>query len=352
MGAQPQAQAAARNAEPVGLRRRCTVTPAFVAAAALLLLGAPRLLAAQGESAEVRVGSFFLERSYFSPASPLGQGYVFDGEAAQHLTLHQGTDRGWLATGDGVRSVVSLSFLPVARMTTDSSVPVRTPSFRIRPLLVQHLWLRAPSRDDLTYRVTGFSWGLTHYSNGQDGCFFLGSTRDADGACVVSDLALYAREEVNERDGSFSTTYVPLRVDLQWGAVDRLTESVRHSNTVGAELQLDTWDSFTGGMDRVLARTYGRHQLALWWERERATGAGYLRYGAKGMYRFRSAGGDDWASGSVELSHIWRDWNHAGLFARLRLGGDDYNIRFRRQGPFVHLGVVFDPGAVRSFPVQ
>lgn len=322
------------------------------------LLGAILAAAPLGAqvSQSVSVGHVFLERTYFSPGAPWGEGYLFDGEGAHHVFYHNGVDQGWLGTGEGPRLTFSLSFLPVARMHEGASEPVVTPSFKIRPLLVQALFLKPATRADLEFRMHGVSLGLTHYSNGQDGCFFRGYVRDdATGECLVDDAGVAALESVNERTGDFSSTYIPVRYDFRWGRVDLGTETIVRSHSVGIELQLDTWDTFTGGMSRTLAQHYGRHQVSLWGETERAVtrfGDGFARAGVKATYRPPSQGGADFATVAAEVAYVWERFNYAGLFARVRFGADDYNIRFRQRGPFVHLGFTFDPGVIRNLKLN
>lgn len=307
------------------------------------------------DSQELRIGDVFLERTYFAPISPIGKGYVFDGEAALHLYYFDGVDQGWLGTGEGFRSRWSISFMPVARMRTDASAPVRTPSFKIRPLLVQIVNLKSPTGDDRSFRLHAGSFGVTHYSNGQEGCFFRGYARDdTSGDCVVDDAGLAGQELINERTGDFSSTYFPVRYDFRWGHIDDASEVIEASYTLGGEFQLDMWDDFTGGMDRTLAREYGRHQVSLWGEAEFATsllGEGYFRATADIAHRPSWRGGSDFTTGSVEVAYIWKRFNLTGLFGRVRLGNDDYNIRFRQRGPFVHAGFVFDPAVIRFLKV-
>jgi hypothetical protein len=312
-------------------------------------LGASPLTAQ--DTQELRIGHVFLERTYFAPGAPMGKGYLFDGEAALHLYYWNGLDQGWLGSGEGFRSRWSISFMPVARMKDGASEPVRTPSFKIRPLLLQVVNLTPTTRDRRWFWLHAGSVGVTHYSNGQEGCFFRGYARDdASGACVVDDAPLAAQELTNERTGDFSSTYFPLRYDVRFGRIDAATEAIVESYTVGGEFQLDMWDDFTGGMDRTLAREYGRHQMSLWVEGEwamSALGEGYGRVTADVAHRFPWRGGADLTTGSVEVAYIWKRFNHAGIFGRVRWGADDYNIRFRRQGPFLHAGFVFDPDAIR-----
>jgi len=300
-----------------------------------------------------RQPQLFLERSYFAPFSPIGEGYVFEGEAAIHLFYHNRVDKLWTAEG-GWQRVISLSFLPVVRMLDAASSPVRTPSFRIRPFYLQ--LLHAPRQDTArgSFRMHAISVGYTHYSNGQDGCTYEGYTRDtARDLCTVTDAALASRRRVNVRDGDFSTSYIPVRLDLRRGTLDPETFRVRTQHSLGVELQLHPIGMPIGGISRELATAYGQHQVNAWYEFEfasRLRTPGFARVSAMGKYRMPTPGGRDWWTATAEVANVWDGLEGLGVFARLRVGYDDYNIRFReRARPQVTAGVSWDARTIRYF---
>jgi hypothetical protein len=250
--------------------------------------------------------------------------------------------------------VVSLSFLPVVRMMDVASSPVRTPAYRIRPFHLQ--LIHAPRQDTArgSFRMQALAIGYTHYSNGQDGCTFEGFIRNiARDACEVADAALASRQRVNTRDGDFSTSYIPMRLDLRRGTLDRATFRVRTQHSVGAEFQIHPIGMPIGGISRQLATAYGQHQVSGWYEYEVAShlrAAGFTRLSAMGKYRVASAGGSDWWTATAEIANTWDDLEGFGIFGRLRVGYDDYNIRFReRAGPSVTVGFTWDARTIRQF---
>ncbi|MFA6166923.1 MAG: hypothetical protein WC700_09920 [Gemmatimonadaceae bacterium] len=300
-----------------------------------------------------RQPQLFLERSYFAPLSPLGEGYVFEGEAAIHLFYHNRLDKQWTATG-GWKRVVSLSYLPLVRMMDVASSPVRTPSYRIRPFYLQ--LFHAPRQDTArgSFRLSAYSIGYTHYSNGQDGCLHEGFVRNtATDRCEVADAALASQRRVNTRDGDFSTTYIPVRFDLRRGTLDPATFRVRAQHSVGVEVQIHPIGMRIGGISRELATAYGQHQVNAWYEYEFASRLktdGFTRVSLMGKYRMPSAGGSDWWTATTEIAHTWDNLEGFGAFGRIRVGYDDYNIRFReRAQPSLTVGATWDARTIRYF---
>ncbi|MHB0964027.1 MAG: hypothetical protein ACYC5V_12545 [Gemmatimonadaceae bacterium] len=300
-----------------------------------------------------RQPQLFLERSYFAPFSPLGEGYVFEGEASIHLFFHNRVDKLWTAEG-GRKRVVSLSFLPVVRMVDAASSPVRTPSYRIRPIYLQ--LLHAPRQDTArgSFRMRALAIGYTHYSNGQDGCTYEGYVLNtAADDCDVDDAALASQQRVNTRDGSFSTSYIPVRVDFRRGTLDRATFRVRTQHSIGVELQIHPIGMPIGGISRELATAYGQHQVNGWYEYEFAShlkAAGFTRLSMMGKFRVPAAEGRSWWTATAEVANTWETLEGFGVFGRVRVGHDDYNIRFReRSGASVTVGFAWDARTIRYF---
>lgn len=327
-----------------------TIATLARAAVGLLLAGTLPLGAQQDFP---RQPQLFLERSYFAPFSPLGEGYVFEGEASIHLFYHNRVDKLWTAEG-GLKRVVSLSFLPLVRMVDAASSPVRTPSYRIRPIYLQ--LLHAPRQDTArgSFAMRAIAIGYTHYSNGQDGCTYEGYVRNvAADTCEVADAPLASQRRVNTRDGDFSTSYIPVRVDFRRGTLDRATFRVRTQHSVGVEFQIHPIGMPIGGISRQLATAYGQHQLSGWYEYEFAShlkAAGFTRLSAMGKYRVPAAEGRDWWTATAEIANTWETLEGFGVFGRVRVGHDDYNIRFReRAGASITVGFAWDARTIRYF---
>ena len=129
--------AADSTARRAGLRRRA-------GRVALRFLNLPPFTLERMRS---RQPSVFLERSYISYPYSLNeypgpfdsrlrdeQRYLFEGAGSLHLYIINGLVNPGLLDEGGRTVTLSVSFLPVVRMFDDPSDPVRTPSYRIRPL--------------------------------------------------------------------------------------------------------------------------------------------------------------------------------------------------------------------------
>jgi hypothetical protein len=262
-------------------------------------------------------------------------------------------------------------------MLTENSDPVRTPTYRIRFPYVQRIWVARPaSRDSADLVRIGLSdveGGFTHYSNGQEGCFYRGFSRglsDGDDVCrVIGNPALAADSIVNVRTGDFSTSYLSLAYNRRWGRLFSPTYPVHWQFSVGAEGQFHLFDDVAiGGMSREQARAYGLHQVVLRGEGERRFGwnggvrrtdgtvdmrwyAGVARLTAtlmgRGPYPVRL----DVKAAAVTLegAYIFDRALGFGVFARGHVGPDPYNIRFVDEGPIVHAGITWDTGRLDFF---
>jgi len=292
----------------------------------------------------------FMERSYISPFSPFGKDLVLEGQASTHYFFvdHLG-DLVWLREG-GRRWTLSASILLTVRIYDDFSSPVRTPSFKLRPIYWQWISLR---RRDSSFRIFEFGAGLMHYSNGQSGCTFLGLEYDAaTDDCVVVDPDLYARRIANTIDGSFSTNYIPLHAGIRWGQLDNDARVTRQLSVEGfGEIHPEGFAK--GGLAPDLAAEYGQVMVGLGVEGEKCwPGRRALRLALYQQARFGpDKDGTDW-SGQLEVSHIWLNVGSVGAFARLHWGNDYYNIHFQDEESFVSVGLIWDPGRLDQYQRQ
>jgi outer membrane phospholipase A len=151
----------------------------------------------------------------------------------------------------------------LVRMTNDFSSPVRTPSYQIRPLYVQMFHLTRFA-DRISYRLVEAATGLTHYSNGQSGCTYLGYVVNAGGDdCVVGDPAVAGRRTANTLNGGFSTDFIPLTLNVRRGKARSPNAPLDWQVTAGAELQVHPYGGLPGALDGITAATYGHHQWSL-----------------------------------------------------------------------------------------
>ena len=306
----------------------------------------------------------FLEKAYFSPLAPFGNGYLFEGQPSAHYFFTNGLNsRTWTRDG-GWRWALSVSSTFLVRMVRTTSEPVRTPSYQIRPLLVQRVYTPGmDARDPAAFRLFGLGAAFTHYSNGQSGCTFRGFERDTTvrGApCRAVDPALAARHVANEVDGDFSTSFLSLALHWRTGRLRLVPEEavgvVRHQQTFGIEFQAHPINIRPGGMNGPQSLDYGQHQVGVSYEAERryfpgpgpaasdSTFSGVARVAVTGAHRFAREGGRSRSFGSVEVSYLFDRARAFGVFARVTQGSDYYNIRYQDVGTLVLAGAMWDVG--------
>ncbi len=312
----------------------------------------PTPTGAQGEPGvqEAENAVVFLEKSYASPFAPYGKNLILDAQAAGHYFFYNGlTDKVWLRKG-GWKLAVPISMIFVVRIFDIPSAPVRTPSFILRPTYVQAFHLR---RKPGTFQLWGFGLGITHHSNGQSGCTFLGHTHDpAIDDCVVKDPGLAALFKTNTRDGSFSTNFIPIDVGFRWGRLNKHA-LVDHQVSLQAKAEIHPLHFIKGGMKRDLASQYGQHMLGLGVEGEkRWQSVGTARVALWQQVRFgKDKADEDW-SGQLEASFVFYGAENMGFFGRVHWGNDYYNIRFQDQDVFFQLGFMWDPRRLDQFERQ
>lgn len=293
----------------------------------------------------------FLERSYIAPGNPLGKSLVFEGDAATHLFLFNRMTWNWSHEG-GWAFAMPVSTIITARMSTSSSSPVRTPSYRIRPIWLQAFKLTPYDPKRPGFRLVGFGVGAMHYSNGQEGCTYRGYVRDTTMAgrpCVITNAPLAARFEGNPVNGDFSTTFFPIAGYWRAGKL-RGNLQVASQHSASLELQIHPLAMKPGGLDRELAMQYGRHQLNGTYEYEWHTstrGEGMRRLSTRGVLRTPQDSGAWWGFGSLEYSRVWDSRQGFGYFARATFGGDYYNIHFNEKHyPLFTFGVIWDQSRI------
>lgn len=341
-------------------------------AIALLLGSAAAPMGAQNAGLPRRDNpALFLEKAYFAPFSPIGRGYLFEGQPSAHYFLTNGfNDREWTRTG-GLKWAPPVSMTFVVRMVDTTSQPVRTPSYQIRPVYVQLVHISGENlRNREAFVLYGIGGGITHYSNGQAGCTFEGFVRASpsrDAPCLVHEPELAGRHVTNVVDGDFSTTFFSLALHRRTGRLrieSGAPEGVVHfQHTLGTEVQVHPIDMKPGGMNGPQSLDYGQHQAGVSYEGEwrpcelpPSRGlCGVTRLALGGAYRFAREGGRSRRFASAELSYLFDRARTVGVFARLTQGSDYYNIRYQRTGPLLFAGAMWDVGRLdvyRRTPIR
>lgn len=311
------------------------------------------------EPARAQLGSdapvVFLEKAYFSLLSPTGKNLLFEGQPTVHYFLRNHlADQVWQRDG-GVQWTLPVSAVFQVRMTDTTSQPVRTPSYRIRPLYVQVLKLLRPA-DRTVYRLMGVSGGFTHFSNGQAGCTYRGFTRDAAGTCIVSDAPLAAQRRTNTIDGDFSTSYWSLALHWRDARQKRAFAPMLWQYSISLEGQLHPYDISPGGMNREQAETWGHHEWVASGEYERRhdTPTPALRWllgptlvsraAVTHEQRFGGPANVSLHRTQYELSTVSDRAESVGAFIRYHHGFDYYNIQYQDTRPFWAFGLLWDVG--------
>ena len=352
--------------------------PALRLRAALAVCGLAALLpvraAAQDDRTARRTGSVdvpLLERSRIFKNIPSDKtGEVYEGLIALHFpvlgnmqdhydTLAIRLDDCRQGVADCQRHVwstlPSLSMIVNLRQTTENSAPVRTPSYmpRGRVTFVRtEASLTAPNFTGRLAASTQWVFEVTpigHYSNGQDGCLFVGqdAAKDCTFAAPVADSALV----VNRKDGSFSTHYIEGAVARRWLTWDDKTldsGSTRHgaASIATAFVRVRDYSLYSGiggGMEADLRRLYGTLRVR--------AGAEYTAETQSGP------SGPWWISGwveagngrapndvtrlrtSLELGKTFDAMGGTGVFARWYTGHDDYNLGFLQKINVLQIGI-------------
>lgn len=298
-------------------------------------------------------------------------GMVFEANIQPHLVVFQNFTN-TVQVGREKAVSFSISGTPGVRirMFETASRPVRTPSYQPRAN-VQVLWIRdrslvarrlsaaraariAPTADrPADELVTMGLWEghliVSHHSNGQDGCFFVGQSRDADGVCQPP--MSFDPTQVNRRDGSFSTNFVRLGINYRrnWltpaddGHIDSI--AVREMTLRGdVEWHPRAW------VDEDMVDHYGRLrlQVAAHWARSRTGARAWhcpkrLQAGGGLEYVNRTPDGVPHWIGTAQVSCFPTVNGGWGVFARVYSGQDYYNLGFVEKITRLHVGITYNP---------
>ena len=317
------------------------------------LLVATHALAAQDVDSYPQSPTLFLEKSYLFPASPLHRSLLFEGEAAGHFFIWNNLDWAWARDG-GWKVTVPVSMVFSVRMSDTTSEPVRTPSYKIG-VKPQFIYGWPEGKDPSRFAVMAWSGGFTHYSNGQQGCMYLGFRRASpNAACVVFNPALAVERRANTIDGDFSTSFLSAAFHFTWGRHNGIRGPIRYQHITGIEFQAHPLGLKPGGTNAEQAIEYGQHVLNGTYEFERRfrllkKTQGLFRVGARGGHRFAYKDGEDWSYVTIESSYAFDRLRKFGVVGRWHLGSDYYNINFQDTRPLFAIGVMWDPNRIDAF---
>ena len=291
------------------MRRDCA---AFAMALALATGCRTMTSASGGGVPEAAPPAPFFENAYFAVLTPTGKNLLFEGQPTAHFFYYNGlTSTTYQKAGTPwakPRFTISTSELFVVRMTDTTSSPVLTPSYRIRIANLQAVWLQRKTPSSRHFNLEDFDVGLTHYSNGQHGCRWLGFVDSSD-TCVIRNPTLAAQRLANTEDGDFSTTYLAAAVHARRAQLRRPGSPLQCQVSAGAELQIHPIGFNPGGIDVDQARVWGQHQFALSsegeWRMFKAKLPGIWRVAGEFVNRFGGHAQTSMAAGSLEASYTF-----------------------------------------------
>lgn len=320
-----------------------------------------------------------LERSYILNALPRDElQLAFEAQIAPNLILFQNIDRRLYFRsnqfyGSSRESVhaFSWSLTPMVRirMFADPSFPVRTPSYMPRTTLQYFNIRRAEaskeSSEQARFQQPVRMWianlTLSHYSNGQDGCFFVEQERVND-TCFPVSLPNPSGLTVNRVSGSFSTNFVQVQVAYKrvWTqAVENQTwRSVDKSLMIGLGGEVHTTVGPGGLIDALEDRKYGTRRARIFARYEhyhRGWGRGYRWLEITGEAMNEHPDGVWPARVAVEGAWTFDRLGGLGVFGRYYAGQDYYNLAFVDNLNLFQLGLVFRAGNqthLRFYPAE
>jgi hypothetical protein len=235
-----------------------------------------------------------------------------------------------------------LAFDPQIRMYSDSSYPVRMPSYRL--LLGAQFIYKIKNRNLLAFAIES-----GHYSNGQDGCSF--STLYKDGSpesdSVIASITPKSNltQMLNRRNGEFSTDLTQVFVNYRLHMLDSNSLPIRTISLKLGAIYYHNNFLFVipfGGFEPDLIKIYGRWRLqgGIEYSRFIGTKGNKLSLSQNLEYIF---GAHPWVNPiRLESTAGFFLPNGLGFFGSLIYGHDNYNIRMVDSGREISVGICWN----------
>ncbi len=275
---------------------------------------------------------------------------VFEANPIIRYSFYNNFQKGLLDNENVHTQAWYVSFRPQLRMFTDTSLPVRTPSYR-GLIGTQHLF-RLKTQNVLNQKFWGFSFESGHYSNGQDGSAF--SELFADGSPQSDSLynlinsSTILSEILNRRSGNFSTNLTEIIVNFRsYKLDDDYIPKQQHSFNVGYTLYHNLFLGIGnfGGFSSNDIKLYGRHRFLLGYEFMKVLEKlNYIRFSLKQNFVFIQKPHESvnpLRSESIITVYPFKKSNALGFFFSYIYGHDNYNFRFVDSGNQVTFGVTW-----------
>lgn len=255
---------------------------------------------------------------------------------------------------------------PQWRMYTDSSLPVKMPSFQVR-IGTQHIVRGYVNDDKQINNFWTFSFESGHYSNGQQGSSF--SSLYTDGSpqgdsiyTTITDTTQLSRI-LNRKNGNFSTDITEIYASYRFNKLDgNYIPKRTHAVTAGITLYHDKFLFILpfGGFSDDDIKLYGRIRFHAGYEFIKVLQKPFLFL--KRGTRYSLSENIEIIAGAHPSVNPYRSVTTASLFPfngskefgfyiTLASGHDNYNYRFVDKGTVICGGImfhIFPPFAIKS----
>jgi len=284
------------------------------------------------------------EKPTFSYMSNMNatESILFDAKPVVYYSIINNIRKNMQEYEDRPGNALYVTFQPHIRMYSETSKPVKTPSYRI--LFGWQQMIKTSSNNFFTWAIES-----GHYSNGQSGCAFLIGEEDETMPCtdfhatITDDTNL--SDLLNRTNGNFSTNTSKLCVNFRFNELNKRDEPFKiHSFTASWELYHNRffWLFDFGGYSDFDIDIYGRNRFGFAYEYEHQWKP-KLRYAIEQKVELIQGAHPFVEPLRSETSFTLYPFNRdIGFFVSYIYGHDNYNYRFVDSGNQIATGVSWD----------
>lgn len=246
-------------------------------------------------------------------------------------------------------------FSPQLRIYTDTSYPVKTPSYRIE-LGTQHMF-RLNSHRPHVAQFIGFALRSGHYSNGQAKCSFSEKVEDGTEACdsvyrtIDNNTDLSAI--LNRKNGNFSTNLTQLTISYRYSKLNGASLAKRtHVFSAGYSFYHDRLLGIfkIGGYSDADIKIFGKHRVYAGYEYSMTFSISkkrviYQRFRWKHQLEVIIDAHPNVFPVRLESSVMYYPFQilrSFGIMVSHIIGHDNYNYRFVDAGQQFTVGITWD----------
>jgi hypothetical protein len=267
----------------------------------------------------------FLEPSYMSVPTAVRNHQWFEGDVAMHFNVFTNYSENLDSNCRNDNWTVLFTPGIIVRMSQARSNPVRNPSYMPR-LDVQELFRVSHNSANSTADFWEWHGTIGHHSNGQDGCAFMDESPPACNPPVPASSRLPPLQNLNRKDGSFSTNYVRAGIDHRHSwltgstATTDLNLGIEYQRQIATDPELKplyAQNHINGKISVAKEWSIGRRDIGRW-ESEFFTAFAFKQPDPS-LARWTFA---------PKLSWFPSAHSSLGLFVRVFYGQDYYNMNF------------------------